>query len=296
MTIRVTDGDDETEHPVLVRQYRDAIGGVRVVRHVSAQLPRVNALLETYTYADRPLIASWVEPDGRIVDNAVIEMRVGALSFARMGVAGVRFTPRVPPDPDLFVDSDETGPLGVEITLDKDPDESSFQTEMQTYTAFLNSVAGDALPVHCNLGFKTVPRPRDADRIARAIIATVRENADVLGAHQFEGELASLFSQYLLSKRSDDPPFSAGGVVNDRGMPDHYASAMRRIAEKRDLKDYRTRGRQTWLLVGMSLPGLFAPDTNRQLYDDDLDLGQFDRIVLCHAFDYVVFERRLVTP
>ena len=65
-------------------------------------MPRVNELLDTYTYADRPLIESWVEPDGRIVDNAIIEMRVGALSFARMGVAGVRFNPRVPPDPDLF--------------------------------------------------------------------------------------------------------------------------------------------------------------------------------------------------
>ena len=46
----------------------------------------------------------------------------------------------------------------------------------------------------------------------------------------------------------------------------------------------------------MSIPGVFAPDTNRQFYDEELDLGQFDRIVLCHAFDYVVFERRLVTP
>jgi hypothetical protein len=102
VTIRVTDGDDDTEHPILVRQYRDAIGDVRVTRRSSSKMPRVNELLDTYTYADRPLIESWVEPDGRIVDNAIIEMRVGALSFARMGVAGVRFNPRVPPDPDLF--------------------------------------------------------------------------------------------------------------------------------------------------------------------------------------------------
>ncbi len=269
--------------------YRDSKSNIFVERTKPNR--DVEPLLHGYTYNGRPLIESWHVPSSRrISDNTAVEMRVASLALSRMGISKVSMTPQRPPEPDLFVESAVTGPVAAEVTLDKDPDEAAFQSEMQDFIAYLNRFASASVPVDVNLGFLSVPRKRNYQRVAQAIVDVVAANAASLGVHHFTGELTSLFSQFLLSTRTEQP-FSGGGVVNDRGIPDLYASARRQIAEKRDTRDYRVRGRATWLVVGTSLPGLMGPDTKEDLYRTDIELGQFDCIVLSDAADYVTFKR-----
>lgn len=263
------------------RKYHDALGEIEVVRSTSNA--DADSLLQGYVYDGKPLIESWPrESDATPYQNHVTEMRVASFTFARMGSRAVTMTPRTPPDPDLFVDSYDTGPLAVEITLDKDFGEARFQNAMHQFLTYLNEhVAGLAVdfPVDVNLGFVSVPAARDHERIAKAIVANVRENASIAGTHHFTDELASLFAQYDVSARTDASPFSGGAVVNDRGLPDIYASVMVRIEDKRDGATYTCAGRSTWLVVGMSPQPLFSPDVMRALYETDIGLGQFDCIV-----------------
>src|SRR6202011_3569955 len=100
---------------------------------------------------------------GGLLPSAVSELRVAALAFAAMGVHGIRMTPKQPPNPDLFVDSEATGPLGVEITLGHDHAERLFQSGMQEFCQALNERArhsGETIPGDVSIAFRALPPGR----------------------------------------------------------------------------------------------------------------------------------------
>jgi hypothetical protein len=111
---------------------------------------------------------------------------------------------------------------------------------MRQFIDYLNSFVeapGFEFPFAVNLGFVKVPKVSAHEPIARDIIAQVRANASQKGRHEFAGDLGELFLQYLVADREEQPPFSGGAVANERGVPDYYETALRRIAEKRDMSD-----------------------------------------------------------
>ena len=127
-------------------------------------------------------------------------------------------------------------------------------------------------------------------RVAEVIISEIIAQAPTVGTRTFSGELASLFAQYAISPRGSNPPFSGGAVVNVRGLPDMYETTVEQISSKRDYADYRTKGRQTYLVVGTTVHKI-APDVMTRLYCTDFELGQFDCVVLSGHDEIVTFRR-----
>jgi hypothetical protein len=288
INITVTDGEAAPGEKEVSRLYRDSSSEIRVIRRTSRS--DIEPLLHTYTYRGRPLFEAW-EPNAIApLDHALVELRVAGYTLSRMGIAAIAMEPRKPLDPDLFLDGAAIGRVAAEITLGKDANESQFQEQMQAFIAELNATFGDTMTFDVNLGFVELPQPKDRERILKAIVAAVSGETTKIGKQHFSGELATLFAQYIVSERTDRPPFSGGAVSNVRGTPDFYTGTLRRIADKRDMKDYRVAGRETWLMVGMS-ESLLGPDTKGLFFGTDLELGQFDRIVLNDPSDYVSFTR-----
>lgn len=273
------------------RLYQKSGLDVEVTRR-SADRRREQLLCE-YIYDGKPLIESWPQERGKRFNNRTSEMVIASRALAGLGLREVSLSPKMPPHPDLFVKSATTGSLAVEITKNIDTGDAAFQSGMRRFLTAVNRVAAgkaSLFPCDVNLGFVALPQRADQERVAKAVVAEVLAHADARGARQFSGELAGIFSQYLIGHRGAAQPFSGGAVVNTLGLPDLTAITLRQIAYKRDLADYRVSGRATWLIVGMSGPRL-GLQVMSDLYSTDIDLGQFDCIVLSDVNELVTYRR-----
>jgi hypothetical protein len=295
VTIRldVSESDAKPSEVACSRRYDDRRGAVEVLR--SARHPDAEELPYGYLYDGHPLIESWpTDATPTPYNNRIIEMRSTTYALAEMGIANVSMTPRDPPDPDMYFESPETGLVGAEVTMNMAHDESEFQDQMRQFIDYLNSFVeapGFEFPFAVNLGFVKVPKVSAHEPIARDIIAQVRANASQKGRHEFAGDLGELFLQYLVADREEQPPFSGGAVANERGVPDYYETALRRIAEKRDMSDYSVRGRKNWLILSATADPLFSPDRFERLFETNVELGQFDCIVAVRPSSFVRFQR-----
>ena len=280
----------------ITRTYSDVAGTIEVVRRSAESNSMVDALLGGYIYRNRPLVEVWPVPGAGYFGKETTEMVVCALALGRLGYEKVALEGREPPNPDLFADSEQTGPLAIEVTLNTDPDERIFQDAMRGFVDVLNEYVARAehtFPNDVNLGFVALPRRGEYVRLARTLLAQIEPNLGKIGTYKFTGDLAGMFAQYIVRQRGDGPPFSGGAVVNVRGHADLLATAIERIVKKRDFKDYHTDGRALWLVIGVTVP-LIGPDVMGEIYNMNMDLGGFDRIVLSDTADMVTFSRTTV--
>lgn len=293
MTLTIKFTDEPSEPHMIARSYSGAVGTIEVVRRTPEPDSVVEGLLGGYTYEGRPLVEVWPAPDSGPRDNPTTEMVVSALALGRLGYEQVALQARKPPNPDVFADSDRTGPIAIEVTLNMDPDERAFQDAMHEFVGVLNDVVArgeQPFPNDVNLGLIALPQRRGYERLAKAVLAQIERNFGKVGTYQFDGDLSGMFAQYIVAPRGEGRPFSGGAVVNVRGHADLLATTVERIVKKRDLMDYHTEGRALWLTVGVTLP-LIGPDVMGEMYDMDMPLGKFDRIVLSDAADMVTFTR-----
>jgi hypothetical protein len=286
VTIRV--GGEPREYSYS-RSYDDGEGVVDVRRRNPC--PEADDIGAAYRYEDRPLPEVWPTWNGIRFANEVTEMVVASRALAALRYRNARMAPRKPPRPDLYVECEEESPFAAEVTLNTDRDEAAFQRAREEFLRHLNNrAASGTVPFDVSLGFVAVPARREFDAVADALFAHVERSGSV-GIHALPPELEQTFAQIRLGPRTGREPFSGGGVVNERGHADLRATTLDRISEKRDMMDYLTDGRPLWLIVGMSVP-LIGPDVMGEMYDLDLALGRFSKIVLSEGSDLVTFTRR----
>jgi hypothetical protein len=295
-TIKITDEPNKAHRSS--RSYSASGSRVQVIRRTPEADPVVEALLAGYAYGGRSLIEVWPVSNGVSHDSEITEMVVSALTLGRLGYEKVTLERRRPPNPDIFADSEQSGSLAIEVTLNVDPDERAFQAAVRDFVDVLNHYivgSSTAFTNDVNIGVVALPRRREYAALAGALLKQIEPNLGKLGKYEFSDDLSGTFAQYILCPRGNGPPITAGGVVNVRGHADLLATTMERIIQKRDRMDYHNEGRGLWLVVGMALP-LIGPDVLGEIYEMDLPLGKFDRIVLSDAADVVVFARSSTAP
>jgi hypothetical protein len=292
LTIHVTDSATErgSELEFIERVYD--LGG-KIAARRQASVEDFNDIAAKYTYEGNALPDVWPKWDGTKSDNAVTEMVAAARALAYLGYREAHLTPRKPPNPDLFAETIESGKIAIEVTLALDEGEQQFQRSREEFQHYLNACAsGRKLDrLHVSIGFTSIPAPKHYERVAQAILEDVDSHTGTR-MYEPEGVLAEYISQIqILSAQAGKPIFSSAGVVNVRGHADLFEIAMQRVNEKRDLMDYETEGRDLWLVVGIQLP-VIGPDVMRALYETDLDLGPFSKVVFSQQGDLVTFTRQ----
>jgi hypothetical protein len=291
LTINVVDGAKPAAFEEY-RQYCDGKSEVRVTR--CSVSPDIQRILNTYRYNGKLLIESWPQDWGKTAfDNPVREMVTASLAFTGLGIEQVLLDQR--DHPDLLADSPKTGPLAVEVTTNLDPSESGFQREMQAFLEMFNRSLEQDFPCNVSLGFVALPPRTDYLRTMHDIAIEVRQNSSQRGIHHFTGALATFFAQFIVGPKEGELRVSGGAVVTERGHADFYATTLGRVDEKRDSADYRVKNRSTWLIVSVTVP-LIGPPTMEKLFATNMDLGQFDCIVLSSRNELIVFARLKEDP
>jgi hypothetical protein len=250
-------------------------------------------IAETYTYNDAAL--RFPEWNGKRFPKPVSEMVTTARTLGSIGVKNASLRSKEPPNADLFVDADEIGAVAAEITIGVGTEDVRNRVELEQFLQFLNDAAATEprlTPYAVNLAFNECPKQSEFEALATAIILEAIANRNSIGVQRPSGPLSAQIAQYFINHRpsqDEEPIFGGGFTANFYGLPDAYNLTLDMVEEKKR-KDYREKDRDSWLIVEMRLHLTDNP-TIEALYQTDLDLGRFQRIILSNPSVIIDFRR-----
>jgi hypothetical protein len=290
VTLRRIENPDDPRR--ISRTYSDAAGQIEVV--CSKPHFEWRRLLEGYEYDGSPLSESWPAWDGTPFSQEIAEMITGSYALASLGIENVRlFSHR--PHPDLFATSKRTRDIGIEITTAAEAEERSFLAELREFVAFLNTEqpVGYDGSYTVEIGFKRCPARSEYAELRSLIESEIKRmrssSVTYVSSADFMQATAQISIQFEANPPSGNPRITGASNVNHRGLPDPYLITLDLIENKKG-KDYREAGRENWLVVGLQLHLIDGPAID-SLFNHDIALGQFDRIVLSDQSVVIDFRR-----
>jgi hypothetical protein len=229
-----------------------------------------------------------------VLSQEETEMVTGAVALASLGIENARLHVHRP-HPDLFATSAQTGDLGIEITTAAEAEERSFHAALGEFIDFLNegAPAGYDGSYTVDIDFKRCPARSEYAELKRLIETEISRIRSSPGTFESSADLmhttARISIRFEANPSSGNPRISGSVNINHRGLPDPYPITLDAIEDKKG-KDYREPGRENWLVVELSLHPLDGPAIG-SLFQHDVELGQFDRIVLSGASVTIDYRR-----